>query len=160
MNAGQRRQLNNVVLPVHDVVAEFTPRIIEPSKEKQKALGVADYTLLFRVGAYRVLTLFPVDRDTWSFKEFDSESGELVLLHDETTKVPESDVASRVLSATITSIQDQLASYRDNGFPSPAHAESAAVIARQLAVLQQRAITRDGRVTVSVVADEDDDYFG
>ena len=160
MSAGQRRLLDRVTAHVFDVITELHPRVIEPSKKKQKALGIADATLLYQVGAYRAVAVFPVDRDNWRLKEFDSESGELSLLNETTSSVSAADVPVWVLRATVAIIKDQLAAYRAGGSPSPAHEASAAVLGRQLAVLEQRLVSRTRQAAV-VGADEDEfDYFG
>ena len=160
MNAGQRRQLSTVGALVFRQLAELSPRVIEPSKEKQQALGVAGATMLFRVGSYRVITVFPIEQNSWNIKEFDSESGDLVRLSDETAPVLEAEVPAWVLRATIASIDSQLAGYAADGHPSREHRESAATIARLLPKLQQRLVTTTGKVNVGVVSDTDDDYFG
>jgi len=160
MNAGQRRQLSTVGALVFAQLGELSPRVIEPSKEKQKELGVADATMLFRVGSFRVITVFPIETNSWNLKEFDSESGELVRLSDETAPVLEAEVPAWVLRAVIASIESQLAGYASDGHPSEAHEESAAVIARLLPKLQQRLVTASGKVNVGTVSDTDDDYFG
>ena len=160
MSAGQRRLLDRVTAQVFDVITELHPRVIEPTKEKQKALGIADATLLYQVGAYRAVAVFPLDRDNWHLKEFDSESGELSLLNETTSTVSAADVPVWVLRATVASIKEQLAAYRANGYPSPAHEASAATLGRQLAVLEQRLVSRTRQAAV-VGADEDEfDYFG
>jgi hypothetical protein len=160
MSAGQRRLLDKVATPVFDAIAELSPRILDLSKDKARALSVAETTMLFQVGAYRAISVFPVNKAIWTVKEFDSESGELSLLREETSKVPEPELPVWVLRATIASIQDQLAAYRASGFPSPAHEASAATLGRQLAVLQQRLTTRTRAAAVVGTEDADYDYFG
>jgi len=160
MSASQRRLLEKVATPIFDAIPELSPRIIEPSKDKQKALAIADSTLLFQVGAYRAISIYPVDRDTWNAKEFDSESGELTLLREKTSKVAIDALAVWVLAASISSIDDQLSTYKSSGYPSPAHAASAATLGRQLAVLRQRLNSRTRQAAVVGSDDDDFDYLG
>ena len=161
MSAGQRRQLNKVATPITALLAELDPHIIDPSKEKQKALGIAEATMLLRIGIYRVISVYAVDRDTWNLKEFDSESGALVQLSDETARIADSAVPLWVLKSTVASIEDQLASYRTAGFATAEHEQSAAVLGRLLAVLQNRVIKNTplasvGAPTTGTTLDDDD----
>lgn len=170
MSAGQRRLLDKVADSVFDAIAELQPRIIEPSKEKQKALAIADATLLYQVGAFRALAVFPLDREKWHIKEFDSETGELALLRESTSAVPAAEVPVWVLRATVATISDQLATYKASGYPSPAHEASAQVLGRQLAVFEQRLVSRTRQAAVvgasgsnaaaAAVDDDEFDYFG
>ncbi|TBN57266.1 hypothetical protein EYE40_07565 [Glaciihabitans arcticus] len=165
MSAGQRRQLNKIAAPITALLAELDPHIIDPSREKQKALGIADATMLLRVGIYRVITVFAVDRDSWNVKEFDSESGQLVQLHDRTAKVPDSEVPLWVLKATVSSIESQLEAYRTTGFATAEHEQSYTVLGRLLAVLQNRVISNTplasvgAPVTGSTLDDDDQDDY-
>jgi len=160
MSASQRRLLEKVATPIFDAIPELSPRIIEPSKEKQRALSIADSTLLFQVGAYRAIAIYPVDRDTWNAKEFDSESGALTLLREKTSAVALDALPVWVLAASISSIDDQLAAYKATGFPSPAHEASAATLGRQLAVLRQRLNSRTRQAAIVSTDDDDFDYLG
>jgi len=160
MSASQRRLLEKVATPIFDAIPELSPRIIAPSKDKQKSLAIADSTLLFQVGAYRAISIYPVDRETWNAKEFDSESGDLRLLREKTSAVAQADVPVWVLAASISSIDDQLAAYKATGYPSPAHEASAATLGRQLAVLRQRLNSRTRQAAIVGSDDDDFDYLG
>jgi hypothetical protein len=109
MTARQRRQLQNVEEMVGAMVAEFEPRVISPSAEIQASLGLADETMLFSVGPTRAITVCATNDGDWSIKEFDTSSGTLVPIWDETGALEDSMVASVVLGATIGSIEEQLA---------------------------------------------------
>ena len=165
MSAGQRRQLNKIAAPITALLAELDPHIIDPSREKQRALGIADATMLLRVGLYRVITVHAVDRGSWNVKEFDSESGELVQLHDKIAQVSDSEVPLWVLKATVSSIESQLENYRLVGFATAEHEQSYTVLGRLLAVLQNRVIKNTplasvgAPVTGSTLDDDDQDDY-
>jgi hypothetical protein len=113
MTASQRRQLQNVEDMVGAMVAELEPRVISPSAEKQKALGLADETMLFSVGPTRAITLSAAIDGGWSIKEFDTSSGDLVPIWDETGELEDTMVPAIVLGATIGSLEEQLAATGD-----------------------------------------------
>ena len=162
MSASQRRLLDKVATPVLDAIIELSPRIVELSKDKHRALGIAQTTLLVQVGAYRALAVFPADKGGWTAKEFDSEAGSLTLLREVTASVDEAGLPAWVLRAAIESIDAQLAGYAANGYPSDAHEASAVALGRVLAKFRQRLATKTVSTgAIKVDSDEEEfDYAG
>ena len=158
MSASQRRLLDKVATPVLDAIIELSPRIVELSKDKHRALGIAETTLLVQVGAYRALAIYPADKGGWTAKEFDSESGSLSLLREITANVNEVQLPAWVLRAAIESIEAQLAGYTQNGYPNEAHEASAASLGRVLAKFRQR-LAMKTMATTAVKVDDDEEEF-
>lgn len=158
MSASQRRLLDKVATPVLEAIVELSPRVVELSKDKYRALGIAETTLLVQVGAYRALAIYPADRNGWTAKEFDSESGALSLLREVTAPVSEAQLPAWVLRAAIESIETQLAGYTANGYPNEAHEASAVSLGRVLAKFRQR-LAMKTVATSAVKVDDDEEEF-
>ena len=158
MSASQRRLLDKVATPVLDAIIELSPRIVELSKDKHRALGIAQTTLLVQIGAYRALAVFPADKGGWTAKEFDSEAGSLTLLREVTASVDEAGLPAWVLRAAIESIDAQLAGYASDGYPSEAHEASAVALGRVLARFRQRLATKTV-ATGAIKVDNDEEEF-
>jgi hypothetical protein len=137
MTASQRRQLQNVEEMVGAMVAELEPRVISPSAEKQQALGLAEETMLFSVGPSRAITVCASEDGGWSIKEFETSTGDLVPVWDETGELPDTMVASVVLGATIASLEEQLAATGDTAVAN----DLRAPLTTLLFILRQRHIT-------------------
>lgn len=90
------------------MVAELEPRVILPSAEKQKALGIAEETMLIPVGARRAITACPTATGDWAITEYDTSSGDLVPLWQEKGALDEGLVIAVVLGAAVGSLQEQL----------------------------------------------------
>ncbi len=90
------------------MVAELEPRVILPSAEKQKALGIAEETMLIPVGPRRAITACATASGEWSITEFDTSSGDLVPLWQEKGELDEGLVIAVVLGAAVGSLQEQL----------------------------------------------------
>lgn len=90
------------------MVAELEPRVILPSEEKQKALGIAEETMLIPVGGRRAITACATLTGDWSITEFDTTSGELVPLWQEKGELANDLVIAVVLGAAVGSLQEQL----------------------------------------------------
>lgn len=151
MSARQRRQLDRVVDAVARLIPELEPRVIDPTPEKQRELGLAENALLARVGTYRSVTLSPTEEGAWSIKEFDSRSGSLVEVYEEVGSVPDELVGSLVLAAAIGSIEEQLSWTGDDAV----HEEIRPVLTRLNTVLRQRHAEATGSSAVSDVAVEE-----
>jgi hypothetical protein len=108
MTAKQRRQLQNVENILSAMVAELQPRVIMPAADKQKALGLAEETMLVPVGKGRALTASPLDKGGWSIQEFDTSSGGLVPIWKEDGDLPDDLVIAVVLGAAVGSLQEQV----------------------------------------------------
>ena len=156
MSASQRRLLDKVATPVLDAIIELSPRVVDLSKDKARALGIAETTVLVQVGAYRAIAIYPLSTGTWVAKEFDSESGALSLLREVSAPVAEPELPVWVLRAAISSIDDQLAAYAATGYPNEAHEASAASLGRVLAKFRQR-LAMKTVATGAIRVDEDDD---
>ena len=134
MSVRQRRQLHRVVDSVSRLVPELTPRIIEPAADKQRALGIADETLLVRVGTNRVITVSATESGAWSIQEFDSITGDLVPVWSETAGVDDEYIPGMVLAAAVGSLEEQLAWTGD----TEVHEDMRPVLSNQLVLLRQR----------------------
>ena len=137
MSASQRRQLERIESSVGELLPELTPRVIEPSAEKQKALGIAESTILLRVGNHRMISVNATEKGEWSIKEFDASSGDLVPIWDETGPVDDSLVAIMVLGAAVGSLQEQLEAEGDKAV----HADLRGDLETLLATLRERQAT-------------------
>lgn len=158
MSASQRRLLDRVATPVLDAIIELSPRIVELSKDKARALGIAETTMLVQIGAYRALAVYPAERSGWTAKEFDSETGALALLREVTASMSDAELPAWVLRASIESIEAQLAGYSANGYPNEAHELSAAALGRVLAKFRQR-LAMKTVATAAVKVDDDEEEF-
>ena len=145
MSVRQRRQLHRVVDSVSRLVPELTPRIIEPAADKQRALGIADETLLVRVGTNRVITVSATESGAWSIQEFDSITGDLVPVWSETADVPDEQIPSMVLAAAVGSLEEQLAWTGE----TEVHEDVRPVLTKQLGLLRQR-LTGEAPVAASL----------
>jgi len=146
MSVRQRRQLNRVVDSVSRLVLELSPRIIEPAADKQRELGIAEQTLLVRVGTHRMIALSPTESGQWTIQELDSQTGDLVLLWGETGDLEDDQLGPIVLSAAIGSLEEQLALDGE----IQVHEDVRPVLTQQLVVLRQRL----GMVTGGIVMEE------
>lgn len=138
MNSGQRRQLNVAITPVHELIAELAPTIIEPSKEKQKELGVADFTMLFRIGVTRIVTIYPIELNHWNLKHFRSDAGALSLLRSEELYLADAALPPRALAEAIAAMEEQVEEYRTQGIPDPNHDRINTALVRLLPVFRKR----------------------
>lgn len=145
MSVRQRRQLHRVVDPVSRLVPELSPRIIEPAADKQRELGIADETLLVRVGTNRVITVSATEKGDWTIQEFDSITGDLVPVWSETAEVPDEMIPGMVLAAAIGSLEEQLAWTGD----IEVHEDMRPVLSKQLTVLRQRLTMSTGEITIA-----------
>ena len=162
MNAGQRRLLSAFSATAQTAIIELTPRIIEPSKEVQKNLNIPEVAMLFQIGNYRAVAVYPAERDFWAVKEFDSSTGTLVPLRETGVTVPPQNAAKWLILTAMDSMDDQLARYQVDCVPEPEHEKSRLTIDRHRAVLEQR-LTADatGSVGDAVAGtDSDDEYLG
>lgn len=108
MTANQRSQLQSIENALSAMVAELQPRVIMPDADKQKALHLAEETMLVPVGARRAITASPMGKAGWSIQEFDTSSGALVPIWKEDGELTESLVIAVVLGAAIGSLQEQI----------------------------------------------------
>lgn len=108
MTARQRRQLQNVENILSAMAAELTPRVIMPSADKQRELGIADETMLVPVGTRRAITASPLEKGGWSIQEFDTSGGGLVPIWKEDGELPDDLVVAVVLGAAVGSLQEQV----------------------------------------------------
>ena len=108
MTAKQRRQLATVENILSAMVSELEPRVIMPSADKQKALGLAEETMLVPVGSRRALTASPLDKGGWSIQEFDTSAGGLTPIWKEDGELPDDLVIAVVLGAAVGSLQEQV----------------------------------------------------
>jgi len=145
MSVRQRRQLHRVVDSVSQLVPELSPRIIEPAADKQKALGIADETLLVRVGTNRVITVSATEKGEWTIQEFDSITGDLVPVWSETAELDDYQVPGMVLSAAVGSLEEQLAWTGDHAV----HEDVRPVLSKQLALLRQRLSSTNGEIAIT-----------
>jgi len=159
MNSGQRRQLNVAITPVHELIAELAPTVIEPSKEKQKELGVADFTMLFRIGVSRFVTIYPIELNHWNLKYFRSEAGVLSTLKNEELYLPDAGIPARALAEAIVAVEDQIADYRKNGIPDPEHDRVNTALVRLLPVLRNRQVANSAGPAAATKVDVDDTEF-
>ncbi|MGV8969431.1 MAG: hypothetical protein ACOH1J_03175 [Microbacteriaceae bacterium] len=165
MNAGQRRLLSAFTATAQSVILELTPRIIEPSKEIQKTLNLPEVAMLFQIGSYRAVAVYPAERDFWAVKEFNSSSGSLVPLRETGVTVAPNNAAKWLILTAMDSMDDQLARYQTEGVPDPEHEKSRLTIARHRAVLEQRLTADTSGASASVGdaaagSDLDDEYLG
>jgi hypothetical protein len=162
MNAGQRRLLSAFSATAQTAIVELTPRIIEPSKQVQKDLNLPDVAMLFQIGSYRAVAVYPAERDFWAIKEFDGSSGALVPLRETGVTVLPENAAKWLIHTAMDSMDDQLARYQVEGVPDPDHEASRVIIARQRVVLEQRLTATTAGATGDATAgsDADDEYFG
>lgn len=145
MSVRQRRQLHRVVDPVSQLLPELSPRVIEPAADKQRELGIADETLLVRVGTNRVITVSATESGEWTIQEFDTITGDLVPVWSETAPLDDSMVPGMVLSAAIGSLEEQLAWTGEKEL----HPDVRPVLSKQLALLRQRLISSNGAFAVN-----------
>jgi hypothetical protein len=145
MSVRQRRQLHRVVDSVSRLVPELSPRIIEPAADKQKALGIADETLLVRVGTNRVITLSATEKGEWTIQEFDSITGDLVPVWSETADVDDSVIPTMVLAAAVGSLEEQLGWTGE----TEVHPDMRPILSNQLAVLRQRMSMSTGEIAIA-----------
>ena len=145
MSVRQRRQLHRVVDSVSRLVPELSPRIIEPAADKQKALGIADETLLVRVGTNRVITVSATEKGDWTIQEFDSITGDLVPVWSETAAVDDEQIPGMVLAAAVGSLEEQLAWTGE----TEVHQDMRPVLSTQLAVLRQRLSMATGEISIA-----------
>ena len=131
------------------LVVELNPHTISPSPEKQRELGVADETLLVRVGPHRALTLHATESGAWAITEFDFLDGNLTPMRVSVTDLADEHVAGAVLSAAIASIDEQL-SWTDD---KRVHDELRPALGRHASILRQRQITSTGRVIIGESAE-------
>jgi hypothetical protein len=162
MNAGQRRQLSAFSATAQTAIIELTPRIIEPSKEVQKSLGLPEVAMLFQIGSYRAVAVYPTARNFWAIKEFDGSSGTLVPLRETGATVLPENAATWLILTALDSMDDQIARYQKQGVPDPDHESSRLIIARQRVVLQQRLTAKTSAAVGDARAgsDDDDEYLG
>ncbi len=109
MSTRQRKQLQRVIPAIAELLPELDPRVIEPSADKQKELGIAEETLLLRVGAHRVISVSATETGGWSIKEFTAKSGDLVPIWDETGDLADEALGPILLGAAVGSLEEQLA---------------------------------------------------
>ena len=134
MTANQRRQLQSVEPQTTALVAELDPRVILPSVEKQQELGIAEETLLVPVGPRRAITMNAKVDGGWTIKEFDTSSGNLVPVWEETSPLTDDLAIRAVLNAAIVSLKAQLAFTDSDALPD----DQAAVMNAQLTILEPR----------------------
>jgi hypothetical protein len=127
MTAKQSRQLQAVEEIVSAMVAELSPRVIQPSEEKQAELGIAEETMLVPVGNRRAITLNATLDGGWSIKEFDTSAGTLVPVASEEIAFGGDRIIEAVLAATITSLQAQLAASGTDAVPADERGQLTAV---------------------------------
>ena len=134
MTAKQRIQLRSVEAQATAMLAELDPRVILPSAEKQAELGIAEETLLIPVGPYRAITMNAKTAGGWAIKVFDTSSGNLVPVWEETKELSDDQAISVALGAAIVSLRAQLAFTGADTLPD----DQSAVMKAQLAILQPR----------------------
>jgi hypothetical protein len=108
MTAKQRSQLQGIENVLSAMVAELQPRVIMPDASKQKALGIADETMLVPVGNRRAITANATPKGGWAIQEFDTSSGELVPIWKEDGELTDELVIAVVLGAAVGSLQEQI----------------------------------------------------
>lgn len=108
MTAKQRAQLQKVENILSAMVAELQPRVIMPSADKQKALHLAEETMLIPVGSGRAITVSPQSNGNWSITEFDTSSGGLEPIWEESAELSDELVIAVVLGAAVGSLQEQV----------------------------------------------------
>ncbi len=108
MTANQRSQLRSIENTLSAMVAELQPRVILPDDEKQKALDIAEETMLVPVGRRRAITASPMGNGGWSVQEFDTSSGGLIPIWREDGELTESLLIAVVLGAAVGSLQEQI----------------------------------------------------
>lgn len=114
MTAKQRAQLQKVENILSAMVAELVPRVIMPSAEKQKALHLAEETMLIPVGSGRAITVSPQNNGKWSITEFDTSSGGLAPIWEESAELTDDLVIAVVLGAVVGSLQEQIEADADD----------------------------------------------
>ena len=150
MSARQRKQLQRVSDDVSSLVPELSPRIIEPSAEVQRSLGIADETLMLRVGTHRVITLSAAENGDWSIHEFDAVTGDLVPVWGETGPLDDDQLGPIILGSAIGSLTEQLSYTGDN----EVHEDIRPGLEAQLEVLKVRSeALADGRLTFAPAAE-------
>ena len=114
MSTSQREQLQRVVPAIAALLPELDPRVIEPSDDKQKELGIAEETLLLRVGAHRVMSVSATESGGWSIQEFTAKSGDLVPMWEETGDFPDDVLGPVLVGFAVRSLEQQLAATGDD----------------------------------------------
>lgn len=130
MTAKQRLQLQRVEAKATALMAELDPRVILPAADKQAELGIAEETLLVPVGPRRAVTMSANEDGGWAIKEFDTSTGNLVPVWDDSKADTDEKAITSALGASIESLKSQLA--------SDVPADQAQVMQAQLAILQPR----------------------
>lgn len=108
MTAKQRSQLQAIENVLSAMVAELAPRVIMPNPEKQRLLGIADETMLVPVGSRRAITVCANTSGGWLIKEFETTTGALVPMWEESGDLTDDLVIAVVLGAAVGSLQEQI----------------------------------------------------
>ena len=90
------------------MVAELNPRVIMPDEDKQKALGIAEETMLVPIGTGRALTASATENGGWTIKEFETGTGQLVQIWEETGGFSDELVVNVFLGAAVRSLREQI----------------------------------------------------
>jgi hypothetical protein len=109
MTEGQKNQLQRIEPVLFAMVAELDPRVIMPDLEKQQALGLAEETMLVPVGAGRALTASATENGGWTVKEFDTSSGQLIEVWNETGRFSDELLVNVFLGAAVRVLLEQIA---------------------------------------------------
>ena len=144
MSTRQRKQLQRVIPAIGALLPELDPRVIEPSAEKQKELGIAEETLLLRIGPHRVISVSATESGAWSIKEFDAKSGDLVPIWEETGELSDSELGPMLLGAAVGSLEEQLAAKGDTAVHKDLRTDITGVL--DLLRERQRATAGEGAV--------------
>lgn len=130
MTAKQRLQLQRVEAKATALMAELDPRVILPAADKQAELGIAEETLLIPVGPRRAVTMSANNDGGWAIIEFDTSSGNLVPVWNDSKADTDEKAIASALGASIDSLKTQLA----DEVPE----DQAQVMQAQLAILEPR----------------------
>ena len=134
MSAKQRLQLQRVEAQATALMAELDPRVILPAADKQVELGIAEETLLIPVGPRRAITMSAKEDGGWAIKEFDTSTGNLVPVWEETKELDDEKAISSALGAALVSLKAQLAFTGADALPD----DQAVVMNAQLDFLEPR----------------------
>ena len=134
MSAKQRLQLQRVEAQATALMAELDPRVILPAADKQVELGIAEETLLIPVGPRRAITMSAKEDGGWAIKEFDTSTGNLVPVWEETKELNDEKAISSALGAALVSLRSQLAFTGADALPD----DQAIVMNAQLGFLEPR----------------------
>lgn len=134
MTSKQRRQLQEVENVLGGMTAELSPRVIEPSPEKQIELGIADETMLIPIGTRRAVTVSALQNGGWAIKEFETTGGELKPLRQLETEPDDDLVIVAALSTVVRSMRQLLEPTGDDALPE----DERVSLANCLALLNAR----------------------